>query len=124
MPSFLDLLGLRRRRAPRVAACWPVEVRVPGCDRLERFHATDVSTTGVRLEGGTPGGVRQLLSPDGRARLRLHLPGSAVALEVEARLCWGLGDPLRTGWQFAGLRRRDLRSLAAYVADRTGQPPD
>jgi len=115
MSAFLDLFSQRQRRLPRVAVRWLAGVEGPGTESYASFYACEVSTGGVRLEGGTPASVRRSLSPEGRARMRLHMPHPRSPFLVEAELKWGLGDPLRTGWQFTRIDDETRQALKEYI---------
>ena len=121
MNRFFDLFSHQRRRTPRIAVRWFVDAQVYGSQEYSGFYTCDISCGGVRLEGDTPQSIRRFLSPDGRARLRIHLPHRSIPLRAEAELKWGLGDPFRTGWAFTRIDPEDERILEEYIATHSGQ---
>lgn len=116
MDLFVDLFGLRRRRIPRVAVRWLVDARIYGTDQFIGLYTRDVSLGGLRLEGCPAATFRRLLSPAGRAQMRLRLPHISKPLTVEVELRWSLGDPPSTGWSFTRIAPKARRLLAEYIA--------
>lgn len=115
MLSVKDLLFRRRRQAPRLAARWFVDVQVHANESYVGFYTRDVSVRGVRLQGGSDHEIQRLLSPQGRAHMRLRVPHKPAPLHVEAELMWGLGEPLETGWRFTQIAPQDEAVLARFV---------
>lgn len=111
----------RRARAPRVSVDWMVDLEIPDSKPVHftGLFALDMSAQGIRLEGGNPEQVRKLLSVDGRAWMRLRLPGAKPPLpRLEAELRWGMGEAphFRTGWLFASPERELQKMLDDYIA--------
>jgi hypothetical protein len=110
-----------RRRAPRVSVDWMVDLEVPNSKPLHftGLFALDMSEEGIRLEGSDAEQVRKLLSTDGRAWMRLRLPGVKPPLpRFEAELRWGMGQTphFRTGWLFTSSDRETKKLLDDYIA--------
>ena len=76
MSFFRDLFPTRRR-APRVAVHWMVDLAIPHTDpqRWIGLFATDLSAQGIRLQGLEPDDVRRLLTDEGHVQMKLRLPG-------------------------------------------------
>lgn len=122
MSVFRDLFSSRRRRNPRVTVHWMVDLAVPNTDpqRWTGLFATDLSAQGLRLQGLDADEIRRLLSYDGRAQIKLRLPGMRPPLPlVSAELRWGLGEKPRfhTGWLFTQLDANTLELIDTYIAD-------
>lgn len=117
MDLFADLFGRKRRRTPRIAVRWYVDVRVPDTHRYVGFFTRDVAVTGVRLEGESEEAFRRLLTPEGTSHLRVRIPGQPGAIETPAELRWALGggEHFLTGWVFTDLGRSGAAALAAYI---------
>ena len=81
MSSFLDLLGLKRRREVRVRVNWLVDARLTGSQQYVGFHATEVSTSGLRLSAPSAGGFERVIDR-GRVELLLRVPGSAESSKI------------------------------------------
>ena len=101
---------------------WMADVEIPNTDPLHYtgLLALDLSTQGIRLEGGDAESVRQLLSDDGKAWMKLRLKGLTPPLpRVQAELCWGMGEKphFRTGWRFTSIDSHTIQLIEVYVAD-------
>ena len=117
MESFLDLFGLRRRQALRVAVNWLVDVQVQGTDHFVGFYAYDVGVAGLRLQGHTLDAFERVISADGTARMRLRVPDPQDVLEVEAGFKWEREEEGKaiSGWSFSGLSRSVRKALEDYI---------
>ena len=98
-----------------------VDLEVPNSQPMHftGLFALDMNAQGIRLEGGDPEQVRKLLSIDGRAWMRLRLPGMKPPLpRLEGELRWGMGETphFRTGWLFTNVDRELLKLLDDYIA--------
>lgn len=112
-PAFRDP---GRRGQPRVAVHWPVEARRHGTEESILLSTSDVSLTGLRLEGHTPADLQAIRSPAGTARMVLRIPGQARGCEVTAELRWSLGDPSRSGWCFTRLGPGTRQALSVFFS--------
>ncbi len=120
--EWKDWFALKRRSSPRVRVHWMADVEIPNTDPLyyTGLLALDLSTQGIRLEGGDAESVRRLLSDDGKAWMRLRLKGLQPPLpRVEAELCWGMGEKPHfcTGWRFTSIDSHTVQLIEVYVAD-------
>ena len=116
MSGFLDLFGLKRRREVRVRVNWLVDARLTGSQHYVGFHATDVSVSGLGLTAQNAGDFSRVID-QGRAELRLRVPGSAGAAEVEAQIMWqreAQGQALM-GCAFRRINREVRRALGEYI---------
>ena len=121
MSFFRDLFSARRR-SPKVAVNWMVDVSIPNTNptRWTEFFATHLSTRGIRLKGLEPDQVRRLLNYDGNAQMKLRLPGMRPPLpELFAELRWGLGEKpnFHTGWLFTEVDTHTLGLIDNYIAE-------
>ena len=113
MSFFRDLFSTRRR-APRVAVHWMVDLAIPHTDPQSwiGLFATDLSAQGIRLQG---------LEPDeGHAQMKLRLPGMRPPLpQLAAELRWGLGEKpnFYTGWLFSKIDADTRKLIDNYIAD-------
>ena len=114
---FADLFGLKRRRTPRIGTRWYVDLKVPETPTYVGFFTRDVAVTGLRLEGDSEEAFRRHLSAEGRAGLRVRIPGRPGVIETEAELRWAMaaGDKFLTGWMFVDLEDEDAEALATYI---------
>ena len=116
MKALIDLLRLKKRASNRVYIDWPIEVQISGQDASLAFCGRDISVHGLRLESD----MRNPL-PDsgdsGRAQLLIRVPGKKTAIQVEAKLKWGLEKEGKstTGWEFTRLARDDQEFIEGYV---------
>ena len=122
MSFFRDLFSTRRRRAPRVAVHWMVDVAIPNTDpqHWTGLSATDLSAQGIRLQGLELDDIRRLLSDEGYAQMKLRLPGMRPPLPLlAAELRWGLGEKpnFHTGWLFSKIDADTLELIDTYIAD-------
>ena len=94
MSFFRDLFSARRR-SPKVAVNWMVDVSIPNTNptRWTEFFATHLSTRGIRLKGLEPDQVRRLLNYEPTTHLRegvqKAVAWSGVAASDEARRASG-----------------------------------
>ncbi|NKB71830.1 MAG: hypothetical protein GKR89_32540 [Candidatus Latescibacteria bacterium] len=117
MNKFLDLFGLRRRREIRLSAEWFIDVQVKSTDRYVGFFSRDISPSGLRLHGRSSDDFSRLLDDNGRAGMRLRVPGSGSPLNLEAQLRWGTSEAngFLTGWLFTKIDSTSQKALRAYI---------
>ena len=124
LSDWSDWFSLRRRQAPRVAINCIVDIEVPESNptHYTGLTALDVSTQGMRLEGGDDEHIRGLICERGRAWIRLRLPGMRTNLpRVQAELRWGLGatPQYQTGWRFSRIDGATIKLISEYVEEHT-----
>ena len=117
MQFFKDLFGAKKRRNPRIAIDWWVDVRLPATDGFIGFQANDISTFGLRLTGDSDEAFKRVLTDEGHARMLLRVPGEAGTHPVEAQLKWGLGgvDRFQTGWTFEEIEEAATAAINRYI---------
>ncbi len=119
MARFLDLFGLRRRQASRVAIRLMVDVQVAGTDHFIGFFTQDLSVSGFCLQGQTSDVVERIRTPNRGVPMRVRLPALRGAVEFEAKLQWEWEeeDQILTGWTFTRISGEARKAIHAYVED-------
>ena len=124
LSNWSDWFSLKRRQAPRVAVNCLVDMEVPETEPLHYTGLTvvDVSTQGIRLEGGDVDHIRGLTCERGRAWMKLRLPGIRSNLpRVEAELRGSLGakPQYQTGWRFSSIDGSTIKLISEYVVEHS-----
>ncbi|MAN22724.1 MAG: hypothetical protein CME10_00480 [Gemmatimonadetes bacterium] len=122
--DWSDWFSLRRRQAPRVALNCLVDIEVPESDptHYTGLTAVDVSTQGMRLEGGDDQHIRSLISDRDRAWVRLRLPGMRTNLpRVQVELRWSADTEKKyqTGWKFSQINSTTSKLISEYIEDHS-----
>ena len=119
MARFLDLFGLRRRQASRVAIQLMVDVQVAGTDHFVGFYTQDMSVSGFFLQGQTSAVVERIRSPNRRVPMQIRLPALPGTVKFEAELKWEREEDgqILTGWTFTRISREARKAINAYIED-------
>jgi hypothetical protein len=117
MRNFLDRLGLRRRGAPRIAASWLIDVRVPGKDSYTGFFTRDISAGGLLLEGTKPDAFRKMAQEQGGINIRIRLPVPLGIVDAEAEVKWEREEEGRalSGWAFTSMGRDGRKVIEDFI---------
>lgn len=104
------------RREPRVAADWPVDMRL-GNEKICHLHALNLGPRGICLQGEFPKDSEGKNDTELKLSMCLYPSKGGLSHEIEAELVWQTcqEDPVVSGWRFTSFGPKTRKLLQETI---------